>query len=381
SFTFDPLFHAGAYYVQEAGSMFVAETLRQHLPDQPLVALDLCAAPGGKSTLLRSLLHPDSLLVCNEPIRQRAQVLAENIQKWGSPQCVVTQNYPEHFTLLTHLFDVVVADVPCSGEGMFRKDEEAIQDWSLQNVEMCVRRQRDILRDVWSALKPGGLLVYSTCTFNRHEDEENVDWLCKELGAERLTVAVQPEWGICGSYHFFPSHTRGEGFFLSIVRKRPDDFTPLPLKVPKCQQSDTPPSDVRDWLSAGEWSFVRSENLYTAVPRRHEALMNMLRKHLHVLTEGVPLAELRGRDWTPCHALALNTALRRGAFPEAEVTYEQAIAYLRREAINVTAPRGYVLVTYHGLPLGFVKNIGSRANNLYPQEWRIRTTFVPSSQL
>ncbi|MBR5884921.1 MAG: RsmB/NOP family class I SAM-dependent RNA methyltransferase, partial [Bacteroidaceae bacterium] len=183
AFTFDPLLHAGAYYVQDASSMFLSHVVRQYV-DRPVVALDLCAAPGGKSTLLHGCLPKGSLLVSNEPMRQRAQVLAENLTKWGSPYTVVSQNYPADFTSLSHLFDFIVTDVPCSGEGMFRKDEQAVSDWSLQNVDLCWRRQRDILESVWPTLKPGGLLVYSTCTFNRYEDEDNVQWIAGQLGAE-----------------------------------------------------------------------------------------------------------------------------------------------------------------------------------------------------
>ncbi|MEE1088349.1 MAG: RsmB/NOP family class I SAM-dependent RNA methyltransferase, partial [Bacteroidaceae bacterium] len=218
AFTFDPLLHAGAYYVQDASSMFLSHVVRQYV-DRPVVALDLCAAPGGKSTLLHGCLPKGSLLVSNEPMRQRAQVLAENLTKWGSPYTVVSQNYPADFTSLSHLFDFIVTDVPCSGEGMFRKDEQAVRDWSLQNVDLCWHRQRDILESVWPTLKPGGLLVYSTCTFNRYEDEDNVQWIAGQLGAEVLQVSVGPEWNIHGEYHFLPGRIRGEGQYMALLRK------------------------------------------------------------------------------------------------------------------------------------------------------------------
>ena len=157
TFTFDPLFHAGCYYVQEASSMFVEQVLRTYVTE-PVVMLDLCAAPGGKSTHARSVLPEGSLLVANEVMRNRSQVLAENLIKWGDSRVVVTNNDPADFTALTELFDVILTDVPCSGEGMFRKDPVAVDEWSMDNVQICWQRQRRILADVWPALKPGGLL-------------------------------------------------------------------------------------------------------------------------------------------------------------------------------------------------------------------------------
>lgn len=226
TFTFDPLFHAGCYYVQEASSMFVEQVLRTYA-SRPVVMLDLCAAPGGKSTNARSVLPEGSLLVANEVMRNRVQVLAENLVKWGDAGVVVTHNDPADFTGLAGVFDVVLTDVPCSGEGMFRKDAVAVEEWSVDNVRICWQRQRRILSDVWPSLKPGGLLIYSTCTYNREEDEDNVDWIARELGVEVLEVPVQPEWGIAGNlagsgfpvYRFLPHHTRGEGFFLAVLRK------------------------------------------------------------------------------------------------------------------------------------------------------------------
>ena len=195
TFTFDPLFHAGCYYVQEASSMFVERVLQAYVKE-PVVMLDLCAAPGGKSTLCRSVLPEGSLLIANEVMRNRSQILAENLIKWGHPEVIVTNNDPADFTDLTHLFDVILTDVPCSGEGMFRKDQVAVDEWSLENVDVCWKRQRRILTDIWPALKPGGLLIYSTCTFNREEDEDNVAWIAKELGAEILPVPMEEGWGI-----------------------------------------------------------------------------------------------------------------------------------------------------------------------------------------
>lgn len=405
TFTFDPLFHAGCYYVQEASSMFVEQVLR-HYVTEPVVMLDLCAAPGGKSTLCRSVLPEGSLLVANEVMRNRSQVLAENLLKWGYPDVIVTNSDPAEFSSLASLFDVVLTDVPCSGEGMFRKDQVAVDEWSIENVELCWQRQRRILTDIWPSLKPGGLLIYSTCTFNPEEDEGNVAWIAEELGAEVLEVPVEACWGITGNlvgkdfpvYRFFPHRVKGEGFFLAVLRKREDVLEKREgvllqtcprsdkkkrKKEPKDGRSQQPvviPKEVKGWLKEPE-AFVLTlkENSVNAFPKAYENEYALLRQHVRVIHAGVTLGELKGKDWMPHHSLAMSLALQKGAFPEAEVTYGQAIAYLRKEGLNlgVEVPRGYVLVTYRQVPLGFVKNIGNRANNLYPQEWRIRSGYLP----
>ena len=193
-------------------------------------ALDLCAAPGGKSTLLRSLLPEDCMLVSNEPMRNRYQVLAENVQKWGYPNHAVTNLYPRDFVKSKQHFDLILCDVPCSGEGMFRKDPATIAEWSPKNVERCWQLQREIVCDAWKCLNDGGLLIYSTCTFNTKENEENVRWFMEELGAEVLSVPIKLEWNITGSllegftepvYRFIPGITRGEGLFMAIMRNGP----------------------------------------------------------------------------------------------------------------------------------------------------------------
>lgn len=360
SFTFDPLFHAGAYYVQEAGSMYLDEVLRRYMPSGDLIALDLCAAPGGKSTLLRARLSENSLLVSNEPMRPRARVLAENMIKWGHPHCVVTNNFPEDFRHLEAAFDLIVVDAPCSGEGMFRKDEVAVSEWSLQNVEACVQRQRRILADIWPCLKSGGLLVYSTCTFNRYEDEENTAWIARELGARELE-----------QHHFFPGRDRGEGFYISALRKNGEFASSRP-----CTAKNTIPEGL-----SGGFEVHKTADRQLAIPVLHAAFIKKLLRTLRVLTAGVEYRELKGRDWVPAHGLAMSSAYVRGTFPEVDVDYAQALSYLRRDIIRVDAPRGIVLLIYKGSPIGFAKSVGGRLNNMYPQEWRIRTTYLPSEEV
>ena len=398
-FTFDPLFHAGCYYVQEASSMFVEQAVKQHLQGAH-VALDLCAAPGGKSTLLRSLLPDDCVLVSNEVMRQRAQVLAENITKWGHPHCIVTSNYPADFTSLGELFDLILVDAPCSGEGMFRKDEVAVTEWSPENVDICWRRQRDILTDIWPTLRPGGLLIYSTCTFNTKEDEENVRWMMEELGAELLPIDTEASWGITPSlipdvphaYRFLPGRTRGEGFFLAALRKgdAPSPASSKEENNPKKKKAKgkTPtmavPSECKMWLAASDsYIYQTTGNEVAATPSGMNSLHTLLSEQLHIIKSGITLAEVKGRDAIPSHDLAMSTALSAEAFARCELSYAEALRYLRREAITLPpdAPRGFVLVTYHDQPLGFVKNLGNRANNLYPNEWRIRSGHLPESEI
>ncbi len=326
NFTYDPLLHAGCYYVQEAGSMFLDTVMQQWVPDAPVVMIDFCAAPGGKSLLARTALAAGSVLFSNEPMRNRANILAENVEKWGYADHFVTNNFPRDYRRAKMIADVVLCDVPCSGEGMFRKDEATIREWSMQNVEKCARLQREIVADAWSCLADGGLFIYSTCTFNTHEDEENIQWMMGELGAEVLPVKVDAAWNITGSlldgfsqpvYRFIPGISKGEGLFLCVLRK------------------------------GGAWQ------------------------------QGHSLKSLRKSQQN------LNIIYCPKAQPDmvkVEVNYQQAMAYLRHEAITLGAdvPRGMVGICFEGHLLGLAKNIGNRANNLYPKEWKIRTTYIPN---
>ena len=326
NFTYDPLLHAGCYYVQEAGSMFLDTVMQQWVPDAPVVMIDFCAAPGGKSLLARTALAAGSVLFSNEPMRNRANILAENVEKWGYADHFVTNNFPRDYRRAKMIADVVLCDVPCSGEGMFRKDEATIREWSMQNVEKCARLQREIVADAWSCLADGGLFIYSTCTFNTHEDEDNIQWMMGELGAEVLPVKVDAAWNITGSlldgfsqpvYRFIPGISKGEGLFLCVLRK------------------------------GGAWQ------------------------------QGHSLKSLRKSQQN------LNIIYCPKAQPDmvkVEVNYQQAMAYLRHEAITLGAdvPRGMVGICFEGHLLGLAKNIGNRANNLYPKEWKIRTTYIPN---
>lgn len=389
-FTFDPLFHAGAYYVQEASSMFLEQAVGAFI-SHPIRCLDLCAAPGGKSTHLASLLPEGSLLVSNEVIRSRSNILAENTAKWGNPNTIVTNNDPEEIGRLTHLFDVIVADVPCSGEGMFRKDTDSTGEWSVANVDLCAGRSRRIIHDIWNSLKPGGLLIYSTCTYNTEEDEDNIHYIIEELGAEPLAIPIREEWQISGAikhdhpaYRFFPHKTRGEGFFLAAVRKAEGETeTPKSKSKNKKEKGKTAPaipSVVEQWLNTPEdFRLEMRGDTVQAFPTAYWDDYQRIATELRIVSAGIRLGEVKGKDIIPAHALALSTALNRKAFNTANLNWNDAIRYLKKEALLLPegTEKGYVLVAYEGYPLGFVKHLGNRANNLYPQEWRIRTGYLP----
>lgn len=381
SFTLDPLFHAGCYYVQEASSMLIQVALDQYVPQDSII-LDLCAAPGGKSTLISQHLGSEGLLVANEVVRQRVFVLSENIQKWGNGNTVVTHNAPELFgEALPAAFDCVLVDAPCSGEGMFRKEQEALADWSPRLVRTCVERQREILTDVWDALKPGGILIYSTCTFNRKENEENMLWAVDELGADLLSLSLDPSWGVreaLAGYHCYPHLVRGEGFYLCVLRKHNTGQTPFRVKPIKKPASMAINKDVlaqvSDWLyEPDEWALRQADRFITAYPLQHKELIDYMATKFLCISTGFGFAEERGRAFAPQHSLAMSKAMRIEAFPQLELTEEQALAFLRCEALPIAdLPLGLLMVTYQQVPLGFVKNVGSRCNNLYPNEWRIR---------
>lgn len=396
TFTFDPLFHAGAYYVQEAASMFLGSVIKQYI-NTPVRYLDLCAAPGGKSTHAISMLPQGSLIVSNEYVRQRAQVLAENMIKWGSPYSVVTNNAPADWGAWHNYFDVIAADVPCSGEGMFRKDEQAIAEWSPANVLHCAARQEGILADVWAALRPGGLLIYSTCTYNIEENEAMLQHLINSYQAEPLSVEIEADWGISGALHsdlpayrFMPHRTRGEGLFMAVLRKPGDadntcGVVPTQRDKKKKQRSGKTkhirvPDEVKQWISDTDtFTFLADETAVVAYPSAYVADIQAMQQQFNVLHSALPMATFKGRDIIPTHALALSQNCAEGAFVTCEVSHDAALSYLRREAIvlPVDVPRGYVLLLYKGFAIGWVKNLGNRANNLYPQEWRIRSPHNP----
>nr|WP_235941887.1 rRNA methyltransferase [Pontibacter fetidus] len=387
SFTLDPLLHAGAYYVQEASSMFVEQALKQTIDlDQPLHVLDLCGAPGGKSTHLASLISKDSLLVSNEVIKNRASILAENIAKWGTGNVLVTNNDPRDFGRLPEFFDVMVVDAPCSGEGMFRKDPQAVEEWSEENVVLCARRQQRILSEVWQALKPGGILIYSTCTWNEAENEENMAWLAEQENAESIKLNFDTGWGIVRSemlgvegYRFYPHAVQGEGFFLAVMRKagqaEEESYSTGKKKKYKLQEAGKKEKAlVQNWvLNPEDFAWIQhNETIFTIPQDLFEAADEVYQK-LYVVYGGTQVAEVAGKKVKPLQPLALSQYLNKAEFNTFDLDLEQAIRYLRKEDINLgTNGSDWVLLQYKGFPLGWAKQIGNRINNYYPKEWRIR---------
>ena len=385
AFTFDTDWHTGYYYVQDASSMFIAHVIK-HFIHEPVRYLDLCAAPGGKTTAAIQALPLHSLTVANEIVPQRARVLADNVIRWGGPRCMVTSNAPAHLGKFEGFFDVIAADVPCSGEGMMRKDDEAVAQWSPALVEQCAQRQREILADVWPALRPGGLLIYSTCTYNRQENEEIADFIVQELGAVSLEVPIGPSWNIhpaigsdCHCYRFMPHRVDGEGLFMTVFRK--DGDSPRQDIRIKEKTSKKVDETIKKWLlKPDEFVLEQQDDLYVAIPLDIRREVAALRGSLNVLHAGVELATAMGRKVVPHHALAMSLARAEGAFPACEVDYPTALRYLRGESITVEGPRGHVLIVHDGAALGFANNLGNRANNLYPKPLRILSTHLPDKR-
>lgn len=381
-FTLDPLLHQGRYYVQEASSMIVGEIVRRltESAHAPLTYLDACAAPGGKTTAVIDTLPEGSLVVANEYVPKRAAILAENLTKWGYADIVVSRGDTARFRKLAETFDLIGVDAPCSGEGMFRKDAEAVAQWSPSLVDECSARQWEIVTNLWATLKPGGYLIYSTCTFNRQENEEITERIVNELGAESIEVVLPREWGVAPGidtethcYRFLPHRLRGEGLFVAVVRK-PSGSASTRLKTVKTAKEDRTIEPLRKWLKKGDrYQLERDGDSIIAVDKNHAATVARLRQHLDLIKIGIELATIKGRDYAPAHSLAMSTEINVDSFPSADVDRDTALSYLRREAVALPdgTPRGYLLLTYEGYPLGFVKNVGNRANNLYPLNWRI----------
>jgi len=388
-FTLDPYLHGGAYYVQDSSSMFVGHVFRRLLEtilEKGYVrVLDLCAAPGGKTTdlaaSLREAFGDRFILVSNEVMKQRAGVLADNVALWGDSNVVVTSDDPHAFAALPEFFDMVVADVPCSGEGMFRKDEEAQRQWSEDNVALCEARQRRIIADMWPCLKKGGVLIYSTCTFNRYENDGNVSWIADELGADVLEPLQEDLPGVIRTRHGFslvPGHVEGEGQYCAALVRTSDEVSsdgyaqsrraPKPGKKPAAAL----PEGLKKLFKTDVALRQKGETI-TAVPSAIAPDVAVLESMLHVLSAGCAVGVLKGQTLVPDADLALSTAYDESSYPVADVDLHTALSFLHKDAIALPeSEKGYVLVRYEGLPLGFVKNLGNRCNNLHPQGRRIR---------
>jgi 16S rRNA C967 or C1407 C5-methylase (RsmB/RsmF family)/NOL1/NOP2/fmu family ribosome biogenesis protein len=381
SFTLDPLLHGGAYYVQEASSMFLWQVIEQTIEKNTpgLKILDLCAAPGGKSTLLSSYFK-DGLIISNEVIRSRAAILLENIIKWGSDNVVITNNDPKDFRPLEGYFDAIIIDAPCSGSGLFRKDPNAINEWSKENVFFCCQRQQRILADVYPALKKNGIIIYSTCSYSKEEDEEIADWMMEKFALKSLQLTVPPEWGIAKvetktheayCYRFFPDKVKGEGFFIAAFKKMEgENFSFYPPPIPGTSKQEI--NLISGFINNEKdlFFFKQNENII-GIPLQWKQDVAFLQKNLYLRKAGVTIGVLKGNDLIPGHELAssllLNYHMQRIA-----LNYNEAIRYLKKKDLLIeNTSKGWIVVEYCGIQLGWIKILQNRINNYYPAKWRI----------
>ncbi len=381
-FTLDPAFHAGAYYVQEASSMFVAEAVRQTIDlERDVVGIDLCAAPGGKTTLLASLLSKHSLLLANEVIKSRVEVLKENVTKFGLSNTIICNHEVENLEKLAGFFDFVLADAPCSGEGLFRKDAAAAGEWSPEAVQHCAARQRRILSEAAKLLKQDGVFLYSTCTYNDAENSENVAWLIQEFDFELIRLQLPVEWNIVEKthgYQFYPHRTKGEGFFLSALRKKSasaEIIIPKNLKFSNLQKLPQAQVEILKpyFLFPDEFSFFLKHNQeIVAVCTSQISNIQLIDAALQRKSLGLEIGSFKGKDFIPSHALALSVEIHPDLH-SVELDKATALKFLKKEEIAPTnAPKGWLLVRYEGLNLGWIKNLGNRSNNYLPKEFKIR---------
>jgi 16S rRNA C967 or C1407 C5-methylase (RsmB/RsmF family)/NOL1/NOP2/fmu family ribosome biogenesis protein len=380
-FTLDPLIHAGAYYVQEASSMFLEQAFKNlSFENEELRVLDLCAAPGGKSTHLLSLLNDKSLLVSNEVIRSRVGVLTENLMKWGKPNFIVTNNDSEDFKKLNYQFDVVVVDAPCSGEGLFRKDKEAVKEWSEENVNLCVARQSRILEGIEEIIKPEGYLIYSTCTYEASENELQIEQLLQSGNFEHVEISIKEFAGIEKrkyGYQFYPHKLKGEGFYIACLKKI--NHTAQSWRVPKKHRITI--SDKKTTALLNEmikepinFMFFQKQDVSVAFPKAFFDDLIFLSENLNVRYTGVEIGKMSAKEFIPSHHLALSTIINKDKFLQINLTYDEAIAYLRRDEIKleIAEKEGWTLFCYEQLPIGWAKVLKNRINNYYPIDWRIR---------
>ena len=380
SFTFDPYFHAGCYYVQEASSMFLEQALQQTVDLlKPLRILDLSAAPGGKSTHIQSLVSADSLVVCNEVIRSRVNVLKDNIIKWGSSNVMVTSNDPRDFARLENFFDVIVVDAPCSGSGLFRRDEEAVKEWSENNVQLCSQRQQRILADVWSSLKKDGILIYSTCSYSKEEDEEILEWMQSQFLTTGLRLDIPAGWNIVETtagehfgYRFWPYHVRGEGFFLSCLRKLDGESRLEPkLRNRPDTASKNEKGMLSKWVNIDAFDFIKNNNTVYAWPVQLVNDFGFLLSKLRVVYSGTIIGGIMRDKLVPDHALAMSRMVLP-MVPSVNLGLNESIDYLQRKDLQLeTSQTGWHLVKYDGHSLGWINVLPNRINNYYPKELRI----------
>ncbi|MEM6377359.1 MAG: RNA methyltransferase [Bacteroidota bacterium] len=382
SFTLDPNFHAGRYYVQEAGSMFLAFLLKQIQTQHHIkTALDLCAAPGGKTTLLLNHLPDDSLIVANEVIKSRYGILQENLVKWGRSNVISTQGDSQQFAELAGQFDLVLVDAPCSGEGLFRKTPASMKEWSRDHVQLCEHRQRRILSNAMPLVREGGFLIYSTCTYNPYENDGNVRWMMEQGGFDLYPLDLPEDWAIKqtkGGYQFYPHRTTSEGFYISILQKNAQERSAK--KLPSLRYfSLAGKSDkeiVNNWVAnIDNYKIIQDpkQNLFL-LPRPHQTMLVRLSQFFSKITPGTPLGIIKGKDLVPDHAWALSIH-QHEQIPSVTLDLASTLSFLRKQDFALPdghTSKGWHLINYQEFGLGWVKVLQNRINNYFPNHLRIR---------
>ncbi|MFD1677716.1 methyltransferase RsmF C-terminal domain-like protein [Alicyclobacillus fodiniaquatilis] len=372
------LHEVGAFYLQEPSAMAVAAAVNAQPGEY---VLDLCAAPGGKSTALADQLSGKGTLVVNEIHPARVRILAENIERMGVSAAVV-HNAPDTLARAwPNAFDAVLVDAPCSGEGMFRKDPQAIAAWQPDAPEICARRQREILDQAVQLLKPGGRLIYSTCTFNPQENEQMMAWLEDAHGLTLIDLPDWPGWtsgcpdwadgrpSLAFTRRLWPHLARGEGHFVACLTK------PGHLATPAAKETQTRERNDKTWL---DWLTAQLHEIPAPClsPIEHKNVLfsnelgHLPLRGVRVLRAGTPLATKQNNRYIPQQALALRLRPEQ-AKQVIQLDASAAAAYIRGDALSYTGEqRGYALVAYEGFVLGWVKAVAGRLNNLYPKGWR-----------
>ena len=390
NFTNDPLFHAGCYYVQEASGLFLSFALKQTLDlSEKLNVLDLCAAPGGKSTLLLSLISPKSLLLSNEVIKSRVPALNQNITKWGRANGITSNNDPAHFKQIPGFFDLMLIDAPCSGSGLFRKDPDAGAGWSQDLVNLCSQRQKRIIADAWDCLKEEGILVYSTCSYSKEENEDILDSIFRQYPCESIELSTNPRWNIVETisdqaraygYRFYPDKVKGEGLFLAVIRKKKSDVHQHAIPVDRRYKLNRKTAGIsrsvviqlKEWIEENDLELLSVGESFHAMPKTLTADFEMLKNNLYLRKAGVRLGKSGGSEWIPDPEMALANLLREDC-PSLNIEKTEALRYLKGEPFEFEAPqRGWYIVCFQGQRLGWVKLLETRMNNYYPKAWRIR---------
>jgi NOL1/NOP2/sun family putative RNA methylase len=378
SFTYDPLFHAGCYYVQEAGSMFIELALKHTLDfNNTLKILDACAAPGGKSTLINSLINENSLLVSNEFIKSRADVLSYNLSKWGTCNSIVTNNDTKKFSALTSYFDAIIVDAPCSGSGLFRKQPEAIDQWNLGMVQSCSLRQKTILKDLIPAVKEDGILIYSTCSYSIEENEEIVKWLIDEFNFEYVFLPIKKEWGIMTTNlgnRFYPHLSKSEGFFCATLKKIKNKNINTSREQKKTTNLTSKDIEIiKPFISIMDNLVIKKNNNYHLLNIVAQTFLNTYEKYFYFKKAGTVLGEIKNKDFIPNHELALSNNISSN-IPNIDLDITNTICFFKKMPIKIeynAVNKGLHLITYNKKRIGWVKILPNRINNYLPNELRI----------